>query len=60
MTREAFALLAALTAHAQSRLQLIRHNCKEPTVKAAFSLQIADLDELLEKARHAEKAGPPA
>jgi len=57
MTPEAFALLTALTAHAQSRLRLIRHNCEDTTVKAAFALQIAELDELLDSARDAEKGG---
>jgi len=57
MTNETFRLLAALTAHAQSRLRLIRHQCSEGPSKAAIGLQIAELDDLLDRARHAEQGG---
>jgi len=60
MTPEAFALLERLTGHAQGWLRFLRMQAFDDTIKASLTLEIAELDDVLDRARHAEKGGPPA
>jgi len=57
MTNEAFALLERLTGHAQGWLRFLRMKAFDDTIKASLTLAITELDDLLDKARHAEKGG---
>lgn len=57
MNEAAFALLEKVAGHAQARLRLLRHHNTDETVKAALAIEIADIEELLDRARHEQKGG---